>query len=406
MIVIGGGPAGFMGAITASEKGVRSVRLFEATSHTLEKVRISGGGRCNVTNACWNPIDLVNNYPRGRLPLLGCFSRFATGDAVSWFAERGLELVTEEDGRMFPISNSSSEVVSCLRKTATASGVQCIVKSVVNRVEYLSNKNFLVCVKGHKPIETKKVLLATGGSPIGRRLAADLGHTIVKPVPSLFSLTLEASPLPICSGLSLNDVSLKLLTRGKSFHETGRILITHKGISGPAVLRLSAFAARELNQDKYQGKLIINWLSNDYFLTSKLLKECRNLAPRNTLISYRPFKNLPKRFWLLLLKIAKIDPTLRWSEFSSNMERNLLNVLLFNTYNVNGRVPYGEEFVTAGGVSLKEVNLVTMESRLSAGLYFSGELLDIDGVTGGFNFQHCWTSGGLAGNAIAQALNK
>ena len=191
LIVIGGGPAGFMGAITASEKGVRSVRLFEATSHTLEKVRISGGGRCNVTNACWDPNELVNNYPRGRLPLLGCFSRFASGDAVAWFAERGLELVVEGDGRMFPKSNSSSEVVSCLRHAARGVGVHCIVKSSVNRVEFLEEKKFLVYAQGYNPVETKRVLLATGSHPSGRKLAANLGHKIIEQVFKKFNILLE-----------------------------------------------------------------------------------------------------------------------------------------------------------------------------------------------------------------------
>ncbi len=403
MLVIGGGPAGFMGAITAAEKGVKSVTLLEATAKTLEKVRISGGGRCNATHACWDPSELVNNYPRGRLPLLGCFSRFATGDAVAWFAERGLELVEEADGRMFPKSNSSLEVVSCLRNTARSVGVRCFVNSAVKQIRYLKEEVFLVYVLGQKPIKTKKVLIATGSNPIGRQLAASLGHNIVKPVPSIFSLTLESSLLNKCSGLALDNVELNLFVGDKSFSEKGRILITHKGISGPATLRLSSFAARDLNRQRYQAKLIINWVNTDQNLAKISLKDFRVLAGRSRVGSHRPFRQLPKRFWLIILKQAKIDPSLRWAELSSCLERQLLDNLIFDSYKINGRVPYGEEFVTAGGVDLQELNLVKMQSRLIPGLYFSGEVLDIDGVTGGFNFQHCWSSGWLAGNAIANS---
>ena len=405
LIVIGGGPAGFMAAITAAEKGVSSVIVLEATAKTLEKVRISGGGRCNATHACWDPSELVNNYPRGRLPLLSCFSRFATGDAVAWFADRGLELVQEADGRMFPISNSSLEVISCLRNSAKSRGVCCFTKSFVKRIECLQGSGFLVHVVDQKPITTKRVLLATGGNPSGRKLAASLGHKIVKPVPSIFSLTLKPSSLNSCAGLAINDVNLKLVVGDKSFDETGRVLITHKGLSGPAILRLSSFAARELNRQKYQAKLIINWINVDQNLAKSLFQEFRALAGKRTLFSYRPFKKLPKRFWLALLHQVKIEPTLRWAELPSLLERKLLDILIRNSYTINGRVPYGEEFVIAGGVNLEEINIATMESLLIPGLFFSGEILDIDGITGGFNFQHCWTSGWLAGNAIAKSHN-
>jgi len=405
LLVIGGGPAGFMAAITAAEKRVPSVILLEASAKTLEKVRISGGGRCNATHACWDPRDLVNNYPRGRLPLLSCFSRFATGDAVAWFAERGLELVQEADGRMFPKSNSSLEVVSCLRNSARFAGVNCFVNSVVKRIEYLKGTGFLVYVLGQQPIKTKRVLLATGGNPTGRKLAASLGHQIVKPVPSIFSLTLEPSSLNSCSGLALDDVDLRLVVGDKSFHQNGRILITHKGLSGPAILKLSAFAARELNIEKYHAKLFINWINSDQNLARVSLKEFRASAGKYRLSNHRPFKKLPKRLWLAILKDAKIDLSLRWAELPSFLEKKLLDALILDSYMINGRVPYGEEFVIAGGVNLEEVNLVRMESLLLPGLFFSGEILDIDGVTGGFNFQHCWTSGWLAGNAIAKSLD-
>ncbi len=405
LIVVGGGPAGFMGAITAAETGLSKVRLLEASAKTLEKVRISGGGRCNVTHACWDPTDLVTNYPRGRLPLLGSFSRFATGDAVSWFCQKGLDLIAEEDGRMFPITNSSSDVINCLSNAAKAIGVQCFTNSPVHKIDALKNSLFRVFPKNSQPIETQKVLLATGGHPSGRRLASSFGHSIVKPVPSLFSLTSRASFLNICSGISLNDVSLKLFVGETTFQERGSILITHWGFSGPAILRLSAFAARELNINDYNARLSINWINSDYIIAGNTLKEVRYSAARKQLGNTSPFPSLPKRLWLTFLKELEIDSSMRWSELTSKFEKKLLKKLLSNSFDISGRGPFGEEFVTAGGVNLSEVNLATMESRLFPGLYFAGELLDIDGVTGGYNFQHCWTSGWLAGKAIGIGLN-
>ncbi len=405
MIVIGGGPAGFMGAITAAEQGVTSVFVCESTSKTLEKVRLSGGGRCNVTHASWDPIDLVNNYPRGRSSLFGVFSRFATADAVTWFAEKGLDLVAERDGRMFPVSNSSLEVVACLRRTAKVAGVHCLRKSAVYRVDYLKEKGFLIYLQGREPIKTKKVLIATGGHPSGRKLASNLGHTIVDPAPSLFSFKLDAFPLKVCSGVALDDISLKLVVGGKSFKEKGRVLITHVGLSGPSILRLSAFAARELHKNRYKAQLIINWIDSNYLLASELLNTCRFQLSRKSIGKANPFKKLPRRLWLIILKTININPLMRWAELSSLLEKRLLDLLLCSSYTVCGKGPFGEEFVTAGGVNLREVNFATMESRIASGLYFAGELLDVDGVTGGFNFQHCWSSGWLAGKAIANSLN-
>tara|TARA_B100000029_G_scaffold447167_1_gene468759 strand:- start:552 stop:1805 length:1254 start_codon:yes stop_codon:yes gene_type:complete len=405
LIVIGGGPAGFMGAITAAQNGAISVLLLEATPKTLEKVRLSGGGRCNVTHACWDPIDLSFNYPRGRLPLLGPFSRFSTGDAVAWFAEKGLKLVIEPDGRMFPLSNSSLEVVSCLRKSAKEVGVHCLLKSTVQRLEHIKKNFFLVHVQGQKTIQAKRVLLATGGHPSGRKLASSLGHKIIHPVPSLFSLKLDAFPFISCSGVSLNDIKLKLNVAGKCFKEYGRILITHRGLTGPAILRLSAFAARELHQNRYKAKLCINWINCDQEMASDLVRQFCYRSARKRLGSSRPFKQLPKRFWLTILKALQINSDMRWSELSSTLEKRLLNYLLRSSYDVCGRGPYGEEFVTAGGVTSSEVDFSTMQSSLIPGLYFAGELLDVDGVTGGFNFQHCWTSGWIAGKSIIQDLH-
>ncbi len=405
LTVVGGGPAGFMAAITAAQSGVASVVLLESNAKTLEKVRISGGGRCNVTHACWDPGELVTNYPRGRLALMSAFSRFAAGDAVNWFEDKGLRLIAEQDGRIFPVSNSSSDVVTCLRNAAKASGVHFLTKQAVNRVDSMQKNRFFISSKGSKPFESKKVLLATGSHSSGRKIAQALGHSIVNPVPSLFSLKLDSFSLSICSGVALDNVKITLFTDDKSFQEIGRVLITHQGLSGPAVLRLTAFAARHLSKLNYKARLSVNWIDSNYDSARSQLNNFRYTSSRSRLVNSNPFSKFPKRFWLEIIKQAKVDPYIRWAELSSVNEKRLLNILISNSYNVFGKGPYGEEFVTAGGVRLDEINMTTMESLVVPGLYFAGELLDIDGITGGFNFQHCWSSGWLAGKAIANSLN-
>ncbi len=390
-----------MAAITAAENGLSPVVLLEATSKPLEKVRISGGGRCNVTHACWDPRDLVMNYPRGRLPLLGLFSRFASGDSVAWFSERGLDLVIEADGRMFPASNRSFSVIECLRNSAAMAGVSVKKKTKVKSVTCLKKKEFRVECSDGSYLFAKRVVLATGGHPSGRHMALDLGHTVVAPVPSLFTFALDSAGLKNCSGLAIDNIHLKLVVGDKIFKQNGRMLITHWGVSGPIVLRLSAFAARELHENKYKGSLIVNWIGQDFDSIKNQLVNFRSQEASKYLGSSRPFLELPKRLWLALLRQANIDPKVRWADFSARLEQELINRLVSSNYPVIGRGPFGEEFVTAGGIKLEEINLSTMESKLCKGLYFAGELLDIDGVTGGFNFQHCWTSGWLAGNAMS-----
>ncbi len=406
LIVVGGGPAGFMAAITAAEAGLASVLLLEATSEPLTKVRLSGGGRCNVTHACWDPHDLVTYYPRGTRPLRGPFSRFATGDAVAWFAERGMDLVEEADGRMFPEANCSSAVVDCLRNTASAAGVICQLQANVQAVDHNKSGGFTVRCRGGSCLHAQRVLLATGGHPSGRRLAVGLGHQLVPPVPSLFTLALDAPALAVCSGLAVDDVQLMLNAGGERFQQTGRVLLTHWGISGPATLRLTAFAARALHADRYRGELIVNWTRYASRQDAQdCLGELRRRQARRTLGAARPFPEMPRRLWLALLDQVGAKSDQRWADCPAALERRLLEALVASRYLIRGRGPFGEEFVTAGGVALGEVNLATMESRVCSGLHLVGELLDVDGLTGGFNFQHCWTSGWLAGDAIAKSLN-
>ena len=404
-MVIGGGAAGFMAAITAAEQGVKRVLVLEATPELLNKVRISGGGRCNVTHACWDPAELVGHYPRGQRALKGVFSRFAAGDAIAWFAARGLVLIEEADGRMFPEQNRSEAVIQCLKRAALKAGVKVQTRAMVQRLSVQSEGGFLVDGRGlDQPLSAQKVMLATGGHPSGRKMAENLGHQLVPPVPSLFSLSLEASALAACSGIAVDDVGLELKLNNQRFRHVGRVLITHRGLSGPAALRLSAFAARALHGSRYQGELRVDWSAGlGRSGVEQRLKQWRQEQARRTLAAAKPFDHFPRRLWQAFLMLAGADGERRWAELPVKSERRLVEILCAQPLSIQGRGPFGEEFVTAGGVDLGEVNLATMESRRCPGLYLAGELLDVDGVTGGFNFQACWSGGWLAGQSIALA---
>ena len=403
--MIGGGAAGFMAAITAAEQGVKRVLVLEATPELLSKVRISGGGRCNVTHACWEPAELVGHYPRGERALKGVFSRFAAGDAIAWFADRGLVLIEEADGRMFPEQNRSEAVIQCLKRAALKAGVKMQTRAMVQRLSVQPEGGFLVDGRGlDQPLSAQKVMLATGGHPSGRKMAENLGHQLVPPVPSLFSLSLEASALAACSGIAVDDVGLELKLNNQRFRHVGRVLITHRGLSGPATLRLSAFAARALHGSRYRGELRVDWSAGlGRSGVEQRLKQWRQEQARRTLAAAKPFDHFPRRLWQAFLMLAGADGERRWAELPVKSERRLVEILCAQPLSIQGRGPFGEEFVTAGGVDLGEVNLATMESRRCPGLYLAGELLDVDGVTGGFNFQACWSGGWLAGQSIALA---
>ncbi len=416
LVVAGGGPAGYMAAITAAEQGLRCVLLLEATSRPLGKVLISGGGRCNVTHACWDPRALAGHYPRGSRALQGPFSRFDSGDTLAWFAERGLELVEEPDGRLFPRSNRSSSVAATLERAAAAAGVVVWRGAALKQAERLPEGGFALRLRltpgvapapaqgGAERLLCRQLLLATGGHPSGRQLAAELGHAVVSPVPSLFTLALESNPLASLSGVVMDPVELELRLGGQGFRQQGILLITHWGVSGPATLRLTAFAARALKDAGYRADLRLDWSGgrSPNELT-ELFEQGRRLQARRQLATARPWPDLSRRLWLHLLQLHGVEAQKRWADLSRREEQRLSEALRGSRYRVSGRGPFGEEFVTAGGVALGEMNLATMESRRVPGLYLAGELLDVDGVTGGFNFQHCWTSGWLAGRAIAAA---
>ena len=398
LVIIGGGASGFMGAITAVQSGLRSVVILESTLKVLEKVRISGGGRCNLTNSCWDVSNLVNNYPRGEKQLIGLFNRFSTIDAYDWFQKRGLPLKVEKDGRVFPISDSSYDVIKCLFNEAKDLGVKVFTNSHVKQVIRIDD-GFNVLVKGSNYYNAKNILICTGGHPSGRRLAKSLGHSIIPPVPSLFSFSTAENQIKTCSGITL-DVQVRLRVNNKKYSETGSILVTHKGFSGPVILRLSAFCARNLYANNYKCELKINWLCmRENEVRSKIdlykLENGKKLVLKN-----KPFSQLPKRLWKSLLLSVGIDCQLKWADLSKCEKELLVKCLTNNSFSVISRGPFGEEFVTAGGVSLKEINFKTMESKICKGLFFAGEVLDIDGITGGFNFQHCWTSAWVAGNSV------
>ena len=402
LAVIGGGAAGFMTAITAAENGVKRIIILEGSSKIMEKVRISGGGRCNVTNATWIPNELAENYPRGGIRLLESFNRFAAGDVFDWFEKRGLKLKIEDDLRVFPVSNSSSDVINCLTKAAIKRNVEISTRFFVKEILITGDNLFNILSRQKEKIIARNIMLSTGGNPSGYKLAENLGHSIVKPVPSLFTFSTKEPKLNECSGVSIQNIDIAIKLNNKTFKNRGDLLITHWGFSGPAVLKLSSIAARELFEQKYKFDLIIKWSNLEY----KELKEKINYIKVNkgklNLINIRPLPFLTKRLWIFLLNKLDINKDRKWSDLLADERERIIDCLLKDKYVISGKGPFGEEFVTSGGVKINEVSFKTMESLICPGLFFSGEVLDVDGITGGFNFQHCWTSGWLAGKAIAQ----
>ncbi len=409
VVVAGGGPAGFMAAISAAEAGARGVLVLESTPEPLGKVLISGGGRCNVTHACWDPRALVGYYPRGGKALRGPFSRFASGDAVAWFDDHGLELVEEADGRLFPRSNRSTSVIQTLRQAASSAGVELRTSTALQAVEARPQGGFSLQLRGGATLSCERLVLATGSHPSGRRLAAELGHGLVPPVPSLFTLAFKPNPLVALAGVVMDPVALELELElpgaPQRLRQEGPVLITHWGLSGPATLRLTAFAARALHGAGYRAQLKLDWTGGRSLADLEaLFATCRREQARRQLSNFRPWPELSRRLWLHLLEQQGVEVERRWADLTKPQQQGLIQALRASRYPVAGRGPFGEEFVTAGGVPLGEMNLATMESRQVPGLYLVGELLDVDGVTGGFNFQHCWSSGWLAGEAIAAAI--
>jgi predicted Rossmann fold flavoprotein len=399
--IIGGGAAGFFAAIASADAHPQvHVNLLEANREPLTKVRISGGGRCNVTHACFEPALLVQHYPRGGKALRGAFSRFQPRDTVNWFMQHGVRLKTEADGRMFPVTDDSATIVDCLIQTAKQVGVEIRTGTPVSSVQFVSGA-FEILLKTGERLRCDRLILATGSNPLGYQLAKALGHTVEPPVPSLFTFTIPDPALRELAGVSVDKAQVRLLVpNAKPLEQIGPLLITHWGVSGPAVLKLSAWGARLLHDSHYQATLQINWLP--HYPVEKLRQELLDIKTqqgKRAIATSAPLP-LPRRLWHYLVSRCGVKEGDRWADMSKQTMSQLLHQLTQSQYDIKGKGVFKDEFVTCGGVRLSEVDFKTMESRCCPGLYFAGEILDIDGVTGGFNFQSAWTTGWLAGQAV------
>ena len=401
VVVVGGGPAGFFAAIRCAESNPDlRVLIIEKSSQTLGKVLISGGGRCNVTHACFDPTQLINFYPRGGMALRGAFTRFQPADTVKWFEERGVKLKTESDGRMFPVTDDSNTIANCLREAAKQGGVRVHLGTSLQRVEKTSSGRFMLELRKDASvlhIQTKKLLIAAGSDSKTREIVKSLGHSIAEPVPSLFTFNIKDKRINGLAGLSVENATLKMDT----VTTRGPLLITHWGLSGPVVLRCSAWGARILFDKKYASPLTVNWLG-DYKPDAALEVLRRNKEwtenARKKISSTPAFSQIPSRLWKQLTHFIGDK---NWADVSNAEMRKLAEELTAGKFEIQGKGQFKEEFVTCGGVSLKEVDFKTLQSRVVDDLYFAGEVLDIDGITGGFNFQSAWTTGWLAGNGLS-----
>ncbi|WP_299404460.1 NAD(P)/FAD-dependent oxidoreductase [Acaryochloris sp. IP29b_bin.148] len=405
LIVIGGGAAGFWGAIACAEAYPQiNITLLEASPQVLTKVRISGGGRCNVTHACFEPMLLVGHYPRGAKALRGAFTRFQPQDTVQWFQAHGVRLKTEADGRMFPTTNTSETIIDCLLRTAQQLGIHLRTTAPVTHLARSDSGRFEVRLKSGEKLACDRILLATGSHPLGYRLARQLGHPPIAPVPSLFTFKINDPRLQGLAGITVDPVQLRLSTADEAFDQTGPLLVTHWGLSGPAVLKLSAWGARALHHSRYRGELAIHWLPQlSYEELRQQLLQAKAQKAKRAIAKHCPVQ-LPQRLWQTLLTAAAIPPSQRWADLSKQNLRNLQQELTQGRFQVKGKGVFKDEFVTCGGVDLKQIHFKTMESRFCPGLHFAGEVIDVDGITGGFNFQNAWTTAWLAAQAIGQSL--
>ena len=403
IIIVGGGAAGFFAAIACAETAAPcEVTILVKTAHFLSKVRISGGGRCNVTHACFDAREFTKRYPRGERTLIAPFHRFQASDTVAWFERRGVKLKVEPDGRMFPITDSSQTIIDCVVRAAREAGVRLISNCGVEQVRRTEGQFQLTCSTG-ETLVCDRLLLATGGcrTPALGALATSLGHTLEPPVPSLFTFQIESAWLRALAGVSVE--SAEVAVPKIQLRENAALLITHWGLSGPAILRLSAWGARALHDLNYDFTLQVNWLPRLNAETLARELDSRREAQPAKLVINAPVAPLSARLWEALVLASGVARETRWSALSRAAQHQLIEQLLRSEFHVTGKSLNKDEFVTCGGVRLNEVNFKTMESRIVPGLYFAGELLDIDGITGGFNFQSAWTTGWLAGRAMADA---
>lgn len=403
LVVIGGGAAGFFCAVNAALNSPDlNVILLEKSDKLLSKVRVSGGGRCNVTHACFDSIALAKHYPRGEQWLKKAFGQFNPTHTIEWFAARGVTLKKEADGRMFPVTDDSGTIIQCLLQEANRLRVDMRLKRDVTQLEHTGNGWIVHTSK--ETIATDFVCVACGGFPKPAQFnwIKALGHTIEEPVPSLFTFNLPQHPIRKLMGVVSDPVHVKI--RGTKLQETGPVLITHWGLSGPCILRLSAWGAKILAEQNWQFTAVVNWVPAQHEQSMlDYLRQYRNERGSQKLIAKNPF-SLPQRLWEFLLEEAGIDVQVRWSDLPAKDQNKLAKLLVAMELEVKGKTTFKEEFVTAGGVRLHEVDPLRMVSRLKPALYFAGEILDVDGITGGFNFQHAWTSGWLAARDIKNQL--
>jgi len=402
VVIVGGGAAGFFTAITAVEaRPGTSVVILEQSQQVLSKVRISGGGRCNVTHSCFEPSELVKFYPRGSRELLGPFHKFGPAETVSWFAAHGVQLKTEDDGRMFPVSDDSETIVRCLTGHASRLGISILTgkKTISIKTPDLEEGFYTIATSGGDLYCGRNVMIATGGSPSMWSLLAGLGLEIVPPVPSLFTFNMPKNPVTALMGITIPNVSLSI--PGTDIHTSGPLLITHWGLSGPVVLKASAWGARVLAQKDYRFSIEVDWVPDT---GHEEIKVQRELSGAKKVVN-GPHFGLPQRLYHHLANEAAITGETRWATVTKvQMDRFIFLLKSWNA-DVSGKTTFKEEFVTAGGVNLRQVNFKTFESRRQPGLFLAGEVLDIDAVTGGFNLQAAWTGGYLAGNGIASRLD-
>jgi predicted Rossmann fold flavoprotein len=401
LVVIGGGAAGFFCAVNAARMNPSmKVTIVEKTSKLLSKVRVSGGGRCNVTHACFEISSLVKRYPRGTNFLKKTFHQFNTNHCKEWFEQRGVKLKTEADGRMFSITDSSQTIIDCLLKEANKYGVEIVMNSEVRSMKHKEGQ-FMLELANNRLITSDYVCVACGGYPKSSMFdwLKALGHSIEEPVPSLFTFNMPGCPITKLMGVSVEKATVKIV--GSKLSDEGPLLITHWGMSGPAILKLSAWGARELANKDYHFNILVNWLAdyNEQTLRDQW-QSIRNEHTAQKIGNRNPF-NLAARLWVYLLNESGVHEDLRWADLPSKEQNKLIKNLTAHEFEVKGKTTFKEEFVTCGGIRLSEVDANTMESRLVPNLFFAGEILDVDGVTGGFNFQHAWTSGWIAGKAIA-----
>ncbi|MFN0216528.1 MAG: NAD(P)/FAD-dependent oxidoreductase [Saprospiraceae bacterium] len=400
--IVGGGAAGFFAAITCAEANPACrVTIFERGRSVLEKVRVSGGGRCNVTHACFDARELVKHYPRGSREFLGPFMQFGPEQTVAWFEQRGVRLKTESDGRMFPITDDSQTIVNCLTRAAQQAGVRVLTSTRVEKIERLSQAPGMA-QSGQWKVGSEvfdKIMLATGSSTTAWEWLRALGHQIVPPVPSLFTFNTKDTRLRDLAGVSVPMASLCI--PGTKLSADGPLLVTHWGLSGPAVLRISAWGARDLSKVGYKFPLEINFLPEKNLEGILHAFQKTKTEAAKKIVKANPLFGLPARLWQRMVAAAGLDTERRWGDLTKSELQALALQIGAAQFQITGKSTFKEEFVTAGGVSLKELNFKTFESRICPGLYLAGEVLDVDAITGGFNFQAAWTGGWLAGRAMA-----